>query len=137
MNGMMGKMGSMGQMGCGPDMMKKGMQMKEKMMSEGFNPWEMCGQMTSAVTKAAEMGSYATAEVRALFEDWAAEVEQEIVAFVKANHQVALASIAEQLKISEDSVIFFISRLTQQNKIKITGIEICDTPVETKKEVLV
>ena len=55
MIGMMGKMGPMGQMECGPDMMKKGMQMKEKMMSGGFNPQEMCSQMTSAVTKAAEM----------------------------------------------------------------------------------
>jgi len=71
MMGMMGKMGPMGQMECGPEMMKKGQEMmKEKMAGAGFNPSEMCRQMTSSVTKAAEMGSYATPEVRALFEDW-------------------------------------------------------------------
>ena len=128
MNGMMGKMG------CGPDMMKKGMEMKEKMMGGGFNPQEMCRQMTSAVTKAAEMGSYATPEVRALFEDWVGEVEKEIVAFVKANNQVAPATIAEKLKISEESAIFFISRLAQQKKVKITGIELGEPDTNSEKQ---
>ena len=81
-------------------------------------------------------GNDATPEVRALFEDWVGEVEQEIMTFVKANNQLAPASIAEQLKISEDSIIFFISRLAQQKKIKITGIEVCDTLMETNTEEL-
>ncbi len=134
MMGMMGKMGPMGQMGCGPDMMKKGQEMMGKMAGPGFNPAEMCRQMTSAVTKAAEMGSYATPEVRALFEDWVTEVEKDILNLVKANKQVAPDAIADQLKISKDSVIFFVSRLAQQNKIRITGIEICDAPPETATE---
>jgi len=127
MNGMMGKMG------CGPDMMKKGMEMREKMIASGFNPQEMCRQMTSAVAKAAEMGSYATPEIRALFEDWVCEVEKEIMAFIRENNQVTPADIAKKLKISEDSSVFFISRLARQKKIKITGLEICDTSAETKE----
>jgi len=135
MMGMMGKMGPMGQMECGPEMMKKGQEMmKEKMAGAGFNPSEMCRQMTSSVTKAAEMGSYATPEVRALFEDWVTEAEQDILNFVKANNQAAPSAIAEQLKISENSVIFFISRLAQQEKIRITGIEICDAPPENETQ---
>ena len=66
MGGMMG--------GMGPEMMRKmrgmGMKMMENMPDKGFNPQEMCRQMTQTVTKTAEMGSYATPEVRALFEDW-------------------------------------------------------------------
>ena len=134
MNGMMGKMGPMSQMGCGPEMMKKGIEKKEKMMSGGFNPQEMCHQMTSAVTQAAELGSYATPEVRALFNDWVGEVEKEIIAFVKANKQVSPATIAEQLRISEESAIFFISRLAEHKKVKITSIEFCEPVTDLEKQ---
>lgn len=131
MNGMMRKMGPMG---CEPNMMKKGMEMREKMMGAGFNPQEMCRQMTSAVTKAAEMGSYATPEVRALFEDWVGEVEKEIIDFIAQSGQSNPGAIAEKLRISEDSAIFFVSRLAQQKKIKISVIELGepDTGNETE-----
>jgi hypothetical protein len=127
MTGMMEKMvEKMGPMGCGPDMMKKGMEMRERIMGSGFNPQEMCRQMTSAVTKAVEMGSYATPEVRALFEDWVGEVEKEIINVIAQSGQSNPGSIAQKLRIKEDSVIFFISRLAQQKKIKISAIELGD-----------
>jgi len=71
---------------------------------------------------AAEMGSYATPEVRALFEDWVGEVEKEILTFVEAKGEVQTKDIAEKLKINEGSVIFFISRLAQQGKVKIKAL---------------
>lgn len=124
MNEMMEKMmGKMGSMDGGPDMMKKGMEMIEKMMGTGFNPQDMCSQMTSAVSKAAELGSYATPEVRSLFEDWAGEVEKEIVDFIAQSGQCSPAAIAQKLRLKEDSVIFFIGRLAQQKKIKISIVE--------------
>jgi len=102
--------------------------MMEKMMGQsGFNPQQMCNQMTSAVTKAAEMGSYATPEVRALFEDWAAEVEKEIINHIAQNSPCNPESIAQKLRIKEDNVIFFISRLAQQRKIKISVVVNNDT----------
>jgi len=130
MNEMMGKMmEKMGSMDCGPDMMKNGMEMMGKMMGSGFNPQEMCNQMASAVSKAAELGSYATPEVRALFEDWAGEVEKEIVDFITQSGQCNPEAIGKKLRLKEDSVIFFISRLAQQKKIKISVVE----PGETNK----
>ncbi|MBM7855866.1 hypothetical protein JOC37_002287 [Desulfohalotomaculum tongense] len=129
-----GMMGKMGPMGCGPEMMKKGMEMKEKMMGAGFNPQEMCRQMTSAVTKAAEMGSYATPEVRALFEDWVGQVEKEIITVIDQSGESNPGDIAQKLRIKEDSVIFFISRLAQQKKIKISAIELCDVDVGNGSE---
>ncbi|OPX90781.1 MAG: hypothetical protein A4E53_00834 [Pelotomaculum sp. PtaB.Bin104] len=120
MGGMMGGMNPM-------EMMQKmsgmGMKMMDQMGKE-FNPMEMCRKMTESVTKAAEMGSYATPEVRALFEDWVGEVEKEILTFVEAEGEVQTKDIAEKLKINEGSVIFFISRLAQLGKIKIKGIVI-------------
>jgi len=112
--GMMGGMNPMEMM----QRMSEMMQQTEK----GFNPMEMCRKMMESITRAAEMGSYATPEVRALFEDWVSEVEKEILALVKSKSEVQLKDIAEELKINEGSVIFFISRLAQQGKVSIKGI---------------
>ncbi|MGQ9824162.1 MAG: winged helix-turn-helix domain-containing protein [Desulfotomaculales bacterium] len=114
----MGMMGGMNPMELMQKMSGMGMKMMEQ-MGEGFNPMEMCRKMTESVTKAAEMGSYATPEVRALFEDWVGEVEKEILTFVEAKGEVEPKDIAEKLKINEGSVIFFISRLAQQGKVKL------------------
>jgi len=122
----MGMMGGMNPM----EVMQKmsGMGMKEmEQMGKGFNPMEMCKRMIESVTRAAEMGSYATPEVRALFEDWMGEVEKEIITFVKDKGEVQPKDIAEKLKINEGSVIFFICRLAQQGKVKIKGISIGDS----------
>lgn len=110
----MGMMGGMNPM----ELMQKMCRMMEQ-MGEGFNPMEMCRKMIESVTKAAEMGSYATPEVRALFEDWVEEVEKEILTFVEAKGEVDPKDIAEKLKINEGSAIFFISRLAQQGKVKL------------------
>ncbi len=112
--GMMGGMNPMEMMQRMSEMMKQ--------TEKGFNPMEMCRKMMESITRAAEMGSYATPEVRALFEDWVSEVEKEILAFVKGKGEVQPKDIAEELKISEGSVIFFISRLAQQGKVSIKGI---------------
>jgi len=114
----MGMMGSMmGGMGNPMEMMQKMNQ-----MGKDFNPMEMCRKMTESVVKAAEMGSYATPEVRTLFEDWAGEVEKEILTFVETKGEAQPNEIAKKLKINEGSVIFFISRLAQQGRVKIKGI---------------
>lgn len=55
----MGMMGGMNPMELMQKMSGMGMKMMGQ-MGEGFNPMEMCRKMTESVTKAAEMGSYAT-----------------------------------------------------------------------------
>gem|GEM_PF-1364073 len=104
-------------------MMRKASEMKDKMLKDGFSPMEMCRQMTSAVAKAAEMGSYANPELRTLFEDWIQEIEKEILVFVADKGKTDPGEIAVNLRINEDSAVFLISRLAQKKKIKITGIE--------------
>lgn len=114
----------MGMMGGMVNPMEKMQKMSQ--MGKGFNPMEMYRKMTESVGKAAEMGSYATPEVRALFEDWAGEVEKEILKFIEAKGEVQPKDIAKELKVNEGSVIFFISRLAQKGKVKIKGISIGD-----------
>ena len=116
-------------MGCGNN--KDGMppmmgMMKEMMggMGEGFNPMEMCKNMMATVKTTAEIAGNATPEVRAMFEDWVGQVELEVLAIVKAKGQVNPQEIAQELKISEDSALYFISKLIRDKKIKVTAIQL-------------
>lgn len=116
--------------GCGCGVKKGNMppmmgMMKEMMsgMDEGFNPMEMCKSMMETVKTTAQMAGIATPEVRALFDDWANQVEFEVLSIVKANGQVHPQDIAQELKISEESALYFVSKLIRDKKVKITGIE--------------
>ena len=67
---------------------------------------QMGQQMAGAVTESASMASFATPEVRGLFEEWAKAVEEEIVAFLKEKGSSEPSEIATKLKISEESSLF-------------------------------
>lgn len=98
--------------------------MMGKMSGEGFNPMEMCKQMTETVTETAKMAGFATPEVQAMFDDWVTEVEKEILKLISDKGQLTPESIAEELKISEDSALYFISKLIRDKKVKVTGVEL-------------
>jgi len=42
--------------------------------------------------------------------------------FVRAKGEVEPKDIASHLKIKEESVLFFITRLARQGKLKVTGL---------------
>lgn len=92
-------------------------------MGENFNPMEMCQRMMETVTATASMTGFATPEVRALFDDWVGQVESEVFALVKQKGQVVATDIAQELKISEDSALYFVAKLIRDKKLKITGME--------------
>ncbi len=85
----------------------------------GFNPMEMCHKMMMSMGKSSELASYATPEVRALFEEWSEQIENEIFNFIKETGTAQPDKLAEQFKLSKDSVNFFLTRLAQKNKIKL------------------
>jgi hypothetical protein len=94
-------------------------------MCEGFNPMEMLKGMMEAITTTAKMAGQANPEINALFDEWASEVEKEVLAAISQQGGKAnLEEIAKALKISEDSVLYFISRLIKDKKIKVTSVEI-------------
>jgi hypothetical protein len=114
-----------------PEMMGRMMpKMMEGMMSrmmggeEGFSPMEMCREMMAGMRQAAELAAYATPEVRALFEDWVREVEEAVLAFVQEQGTTDPQAIAEHLKISAESAIFFIGRLAREGRLRIDTVEI-------------
>ena len=85
---------------------------------------QMGQQVTGAVTESASMASFATPEVRGLFEEWARAVEEEIVGLLKNKGTSEPSEIAAKLKISEESALFFIGKMAREKKVKITGIKL-------------
>jgi len=94
-------------------------------MTEAANPMmDMCKSMMESINNTAKMAGFATSEVRALFEEWANEVENEVLFHIKRNGQVAPNDIAKELKISEDSALYFVSKLIREKKIKILAVQV-------------
>lgn len=80
-------------------------------------------KMAGAIEESLSAAAYGTSEIKALFEDWAKAVEEEIISFVKVKGSCDAAEIAAKLKISEDSARVFISRLIRSGKVRITGVK--------------
>jgi hypothetical protein len=103
------------------------------MMKEMMGGWEgmpsmmekciqMPQQMAGAIEESLTATVYGTSEIKALFEDWAKAVEEEILSFVREKGSCEPAEIAAKLKISEESAAVFISRLIRGKKIRITCV---------------
>lgn len=96
--------------------------MMGKAGSGGFDPAAMCQAMMTSVGKAAEMASYATPEVRTLFEEWARTVEEEVLGALRARGPLELDALASALKISPASALLFLGKLVREGKATIGSI---------------
>ena len=122
MDSMMGERGSsmMGMMGKMMSGKKEGDEKDGGPM--GFNPMEMCQKMMMNMGKSSELASYATPEVRALFEEWSEQIENEIFNFIKETGTSGPDKLAEHFKLSKDSINFFLTKLAQKGKIKLNSL---------------
>lgn len=121
-SGMMGMMGSMmGGKGSMMDMMSSMMGSKSDKDSSdsGSGPMDMCKKMMSTISQSSDIATFATPEVRQMFEEWVQQVDEEILGLVKENNLITPEQVAEKLKISKNSAIYFLSRLAQKGKISI------------------
>lgn len=82
-------------------------------------PMDMCKKMMSTISQSSDIATFATPEVRQLFEEWVQQVDEEILSLVKKNNLISPEQVAENLKISKNSAIYFLSRLAQKGKISI------------------
>lgn len=80
---------------------------------------DMCRKMMGSMTKTSEPASFAAPEVRGLFEEWATQIEEEILHFIDQSGSNDAARIGERFKLSADSVTFFITRLANKGKINL------------------
>lgn len=94
----------------------------DKTNGDDCNPMDMCKQMMESITTAANMAGLATPEVRALFEEWSTEVEKEVLIIIGKRQQADPLDIAQELKVSENTALYFVSKLIRDKKIKATGL---------------
>jgi len=118
-------MGPMMGGGSGSPMMNM-MGMMSSMMGKGTNsegggesPWDMCKKMMSSIGKANELATYATPEIRGLFEEWATQIEDEILKYVQESKTDDVDKIAEHFKLSRNSITYFLTRLANKGKINL------------------
>lgn len=84
----------------------------------GSEPWDMCRKMMGAMTEGAQTARFATPEVRGLFDEWAAQIEEEMLQFTKESGEVDVDKVSVRFKLSKDSTVYFLTRLAQKGKIK-------------------
>ncbi len=99
MMGMM--MGMMGQKGKGQKM-----------------PWDMCKEMMTGFSETASTAKFATSELRGLFDEWCAQVESEILEFIKKGSKVDVEVIAKEFNLTKESIRYLLSRLASKNLIE-------------------
>ncbi len=85
---------------------------------------QMCEQMTGTVIEVGRLAGFASLELRGLFDEWLKALEGEIIEFLKEKGSCIPADLANQLKLSEESVFFLIGKLVREGKLKITGVKL-------------
>ncbi len=107
--------------------------MKEHGFSEAVGekfggPEEMCRSMMGHDLKTEELEKSAPPELRALFDDWLLQLEEEIIAFAKGRDGVTAEQVVDEFKISKKSATFLLGRLAKKGKINFDGISIQENP---------
>jgi len=87
-------------------------------------PWDMCRKMISSINTSTELASFATPEVRLLFNDWAEQIEAEMLQFIQEKKTANPDELAAHFKISASSASFFLNRLVQKGKINLKAEKI-------------
>jgi hypothetical protein len=103
-----------------PSMMK---QMMENMCGgRERGPAAMCQEKMTSVREPAEAAEYATPELRNVFEEWARGVADEVLDALKRKGPLDLATLADALKFSPESVLFLLCKLVREEKVTIGSI---------------
>jgi len=105
-------------------------QMMEKMMAamQESGPMAVCRAMMTSGEALESEAAHATPELRALFEEWARNVEDELLAVLRARGPLDLAELAATLKISPQSTRHFLGKLVREGKATPTGTRARSAP---------
>ncbi len=78
----------------------------------------MAGAIDETQVKSSSVTPDVTAEVNGLFEDWMRTVEDEILDLLTKEKSLTPSGMAAKLKISENSVNFFMDKMRKEGKLK-------------------
>lgn len=90
-----------------------------------MSPVEVSKEVLSAISHTYVLASYATPELKNLFNDWLSEIERLITEFVRGRRWVDPGKVARHFKLKRDSVIFILGKLTREGRI---SMQITDNP---------
>lgn len=90
-----------------------------------MNPIEMSKEVVSAISTSYELATYSTPELRSLFNNWLEEIERETLEFLGGGTKVSVDEVADHFRLKRDSVIFILSKLAHEGKVKMQawGVE--------------
>lgn len=77
----------------------------------------MSKEVLTAINHSYELASYATPELRGLFNDWIGEIEVRVIAFVNRHQQADPKELADHFKLTTESIIFVLGKLAREGKI--------------------
>jgi hypothetical protein len=86
---------------------------------EGFNPMDMCREMMSGAASSGNASSAVTPEISALFSEWKQQLEGELLSAIQEKSLRTVDELASHLKLSRESVIYFLTALAQQDRIQL------------------
>lgn len=120
-NPVMGMMSSMmsGKSGGMMGMMKNVMGGMMDGVEGSETPRDMYKKMMGNISKASDLAAYATPELRTLFEEWLEQINVEIVEFIKKEGKADPATLADQFKISKESIHYILGKLAQSGRINL------------------
>ena len=84
-----------------------------------MSPVEVSKEVLSAISHTYALASYATPELKNLFNDWLSEIERLITDFVRERRRVDPGEVARHFKLKRDSVIFVLGKLTREGSISM------------------
>ncbi len=83
-------------------------------------PMAMCRAMMDSAG-ADQDGTDASPELRVLFEEWARNVEDEVLSILRARGPLDLADLSAALKISPQAARHFLGKLVREGKATFSG----------------
>ncbi len=108
-------------------MMRQVMERMAAAMEEA-GPMAMCRAMMNSAEARQDRASYATPELRVLFEEWACTVEDEVLSILRARGPLDVADLAAALKISPESALHLVGKLSREGKATLSGTRAAAVP---------
>ena len=84
-----------------------------------MNPIEMSKEVLTAISHSYELASYATPELRGLFNEWLGEIELRVIDFVGRRNRVDPQELATHFKLTAESILFVLGKLAREGKISM------------------
>ena len=85
---------------------------------------EFCREMFNSVHGTREDIQSDDLELRQSYQDWLAEVKDNVLSIIDDEGEVSPKVIAEKLEMSGETIEYFIKELLQKGQIEITGLAI-------------